>query len=588
MQINWTNIKAEILAETKDILQTEPNFNADEVLDLFVKVIEKKQLTEFKGALPFPTENHTGIQLKTARATLAVKFETYLKSIYELLSIEIEGELKVCLVDFFKRFSLLQPNRDSFMFFDKDDQTLVSLYPAVYFQGKMPFGKELKMAYDLRNAIAHKGKLYGNIEPSNNLETVISDIKDFVIAMLFITRQFKKELIPILNPNDLTDYLQKQRQLFKVWQSRFVHIEGREEFAEVELYAKEVLEDTEETNEDDENFEDIKVAREGKIDELRKRITEKQMVILGEVGMGKSTTLQYLHFKDAQSALQNKHLPIPIYFELKNLTDKDNLLQKIIDRIGKDQDFTIEMLKKGRFSICLDGLNEIEKNIKAKVFTQIKNLISDYPNNFYLITSRPQGYNREFDDVLQNRNTPVFVLQKMENKQISEFLEKNGKKVKDYIQAEIDTNDRLRKIVQTPLMLLMLIAVVEKEGKIPTNKALMIAKFMHSLYDREQKQIIDFDKDTCHLLLCYLGYQTRDLTGSNSGLDREEYILPILEERKKQLGLPVNLLDFLRKALDLNILVNDDNQYSFTHEQYQEYYAADFLMQFKKLQKNEK
>lgn len=39
MQINWTNIKAEILVETKAILQTEPNFNVNEVLDLFVKVL---------------------------------------------------------------------------------------------------------------------------------------------------------------------------------------------------------------------------------------------------------------------------------------------------------------------------------------------------------------------------------------------------------------------------------------------------------------------------------------------------------------------------------------------------------------------
>jgi len=58
-----------------------------------------------------------------------------------------------------------------------------------------------------------------------------------------------------------------------------------------------------------------------------------------------------------------------------------------------------------------------------------------------------------------------------------------------------------------------------------------------------------------------------------------------LTERKNQLGLNINLLDFLKKAIDLNILVNDENQYSFTHELYQEYYAAEFAMQFKKAQK---
>ena len=128
----------------------------------------------------------------------------------------------------------------------------------------------------------------------------------------------------------------------------------------------------------------------------------------------------------------------------------------------------------------------------------------------------------------------------------------------------------------------MLIAVVLKEGKIPSEKGKIIRAFMISLYDREQKQIIDFDIDLFHLLLCYLGFQTRDLTGSNSGLDRDSIILPLLQSRKEQLGTPVNLLDFLKKAIDLNILVNDNNQFSFSHELYQEYYAAEYLHQLMK------
>jgi predicted NACHT family NTPase len=436
------------------------------------------------------------------------------------------------------------------------------------------FAEHLIKTYNLRNLESHNCTEWTNSRLYDELRSVL-------VMYLFATYRHFKDLKNAVEPNDLTDYLQKQIQYFKVWQNRFVHIEGREDFAEVDLYAREIFEDSEDINED-EKLDNIKVAREGKIDELRKSLTEKAMVILGEVGMGKSTTLQYLHYKDSKIVLQEKNSPIPIYFELKNLTDKDNLIQKIKDRIGKDYDFTTGLMKKGKFSICLDGLNEIEKNIKVKVFTQIKNLISDYPENFYIITSRPQGYNREFDDALQNRIIPVFVLQKMQNSQIKEFLEKNGSKVRDYIQSEIDANDRLRKLVQTPLMLLMLVAVVEREGKIPSEKGKIIRAFMHSLYDREQKQIIDFDKDTFHMMLCYLGYHTRDLTGSNSGLDRDEFIIPILEDRKKELGLAINLLDFLRKALDLNILVNDDNQYSFTHELYQEYYAAEFIHQVRK------
>ncbi|MCX6266087.1 MAG: NACHT domain-containing protein [Bacteroidetes bacterium] len=568
MNINWIDIKTEILAETKDILQTDQNFNASEVVDLFMKVllhpIKEADLDGVATRIPHALqkvllENLSRLD-KNAYFPDVAKIEPYLRKVLLLVDAESYQQVVNSRDGLSMIISLLGLNPNNVNF------NWTSLFP----NQNTHFAEHLIKVYQCRNLESHQCKEWNQAKFYDELRSVL-------VMYLFATQKHFKILKLAVEPNDLTDYLQKQLQFFKIWQSRFVHIEGKEEFSEVELYAKEVIEENEEENGNDDDIQNKNVAREGKIDDLRKRIPEKQMIILGDVGMGKSTTLQYLHFKDAQIALQGKNTLIPIYFELKNLTDKDDIVQKIIDKIGKSKEFTLNMLKKGRFSICFDGLNEIEKNLKIKIFTQIKNLFTDYPENYYLITSRPQGYNHEFDDSLEKRKIPVFVLQKMQDFQISEFLDKNGKQVKAQIQEEININNRLKKIVQTPLMLIMLIAVVLKEGIIPSEKGKIIRAFMLSLYEREQKQQIDFDKEIFHLLLCYLGYQTKDLTGSNSGLDRDEYILPILEERQKQLGIPINLLDFLRKAIDLNVLVMDDNQYSFTHELYQEYYAAEFI-----------
>lgn len=573
MKIDWDKIKIEIISETKEILEKEKSIIIPDVIDLFLKIL----------CFPIEVDELNGIAIRMPNALQKI----YVENISRIDKNSFFPD--VASIEPFLRKVLYLIDKESYLDIVEKKEGLSSL---IHHLGLNPkninlnwnslnpnqranFAEQLIKTYQLRNIESHNCTEWNNVRLYDELRSVL-------VIYLYTAHLHSNTLKLIVEPNDLTEYLQKQSQLFKVWQSRFVHIEGKEEFAEVELYAKEIFDQTEEENENDEDFEDIKIAREGKIDDLRKKVIEKQMIILGDVGMGKSTTLQYLYFKDAQFALQNKNAQIPIYFELKNLTEKDDLLQKIIDKIGKDKDFTLKMMKEGRFNIFLDGLNEIEKNIKTKIFTQIKNLLFDYSNNFYLIASRPQGYNREFDELLQNRKVPVFVLQKMQNTQISEFLDKNGKNVKVFIEAEINANERLKKIVQTPLMLVMLIAVVQKEGKIPNEKGKIIRAFIFSLYEREQKQIIDFDKDVFHLLLCYLGYHTRDLTGSNSGLDREEYILPILEERKNQLGTPINLLDFLRKALDLNVLVNEDNQFSFTHELYQEYYAAEFIHQYRK------
>ena len=86
-----------------------------------------------------------------------------------------------------------------------------------------------------------------------------------------------------------------------------------------------------------------------------------------------------------------------------------------------------------------------------------------------------------------------------------------------------------------------------------------------------------FDPDTVHILLTYLGFQSRKDTGSNVGLNKDTFILPLLEKRKNDLGLEINLLYVLNKAVELQILVRDAEQYSFTHEIYQEFFAAEYL-----------
>lgn len=554
MKIDWASIKNEIKLETRDILPKDPQLKIEEVLDLFIQVLQFPVETKdgkINGLSErVPNSLHKIVIERLPRVDIntyfgdAVKIEPYLRKILFLTNERVYTQIHK----------------------DKDGLSSVLRELGLY---QTPFKNELNTTYDLRNDESHQCESWSTSEIWTKLRSV------FVIY-LYATYRHQKALKVAINPFDVSQYLNSEVQRIKSLQSRFVHIEGKETFTEVDLYARELIESDEEGTEDDQE------VREGTIDNLRKTIKERKMVLLGDVGMGKSTTLLFLHLQDAQAALLDKKKNIPVYIELKNLTDKDSILEKIKSKLKLDSAIFEELLNKGRLNIFLDGLNEIEKNIKVSVFNQINNILEDYPNNFFLFTGRPQHYNREFDNTLLNRKIPVFTLQKMGDKQINDFITKNGKTVKEYLLNEINSNERLKRIIQTPLMLTMLIAVVLKEGKIPNEKGKIIRAFMHSLYLREQKQIIDFDIELFHIILCYLGFQTRDLTGSNSGLDRDEYIIPILEQRKEQLGVPINLLDFLRKAIDLNILVNDNNQYSYSHELYQEYYAAEFLMQLTK------
>lgn len=570
MEINWSHIKTEILAETKDILSTDRSIKINDVLDLFIQVltfqINDPELNGIETRVPNALNKILVEQLsridRNAFFPEVAKIEQYLRKLIWLIDKGLYAKIKNDKDGLGTIISYLglNPNNVNYSW------TSLTQNQSTH------FASHLIKAYNVRNLESHNCTEWTNTKLYDELRSVL-------VIYLYATHRFFNDLKVAVNPFDVSKYLIDEVRKIKVLQSRFVHIDGKEEISEIDLYAKEMFEDIEMDNQSDEEISDFQKAREGTIDYLRKNIQERQMIVLGDVGTGKSTTVLYLHLKDAEDGLKDSSKPIPIYLELKNFLEKDTVIGKVKGKLGIDNDLTEELLKRGRLNIYLDGLNEIENKIKPRVFKQINSMLDDYSKNFYLITSRPQHYNREFDDQINGRKIPVFQLQKMKDNQIDDFLNKNGKQVKNYILQEINQNERLKKIIQTPLMLIMLIAVVIKEGRIPSEKGKIIRAFMFSLYDREQRQIIDFDKDIFHLLLCFLGFQSRDLTGSNSGLDRDEYILPLLEQRKTQLGIQVNLLDFLRKAIDLNILVDDDNQFSFSHELYQEYYAAEYLHQ---------
>lgn len=423
--------------------------------------------------------------------------------------------------------------------------------------------------YKLRNLESHNCERWSN-------SRLYVELKSALVIYLFATHAHAKKLKTKVDRGSTTNYLNTVINDYKKWQSRFVHIRGREEIEEIDLYAKEMTDD---------DPESCKPVREGKIADIRREIPEHQMIILGAPGMGKSTTLQYLAYLDAQDILAKKTSEIrcPIFIELKLLAETDSIMQKITDKLGIEESYVIEHLKGGKVSLFLDGLNEIEKSIKQRTIIEIKKIIAQLPQLYMIISSRPQEYeHRYFDDTGGRRKIPVFMLQQMKQDQISDFIEKNcgSKSAKMALRDEFSRNQNWYDLVSTPLILYMLIQIVQSNrNKLPDNKATIIKEFIRNIYIREKKEKdATFDYETLHILLCHLGFETRTLADTNAALDRDEFILPILEERKKSYGLTVNLLDVLDKAVDLNILSKDENQYSFVHEVYQEYYAAEELI----------
>lgn len=414
----------------------------------------------------------------------------------------------------------------------------------------------LQKAYDIRNTESHACLLQG--------ESYLYDaLKNALIVYMYTidkhSNLLKKTIYQShINDNTRKDYLKIVINEFKMWNNRFVSIEGKEQFQEIPIYAVE-------TNWSNEKEQEL---REGEVEKLREILIkdrQNQMIIQGEAGMGKTTTMKYLAYRDALS------LKIPIYIELKNLLPEDSLmsvLKRKVDIISKDFD---SLMRTTDTCVFLDGLNEILPSIKDKVYREIRNLIQKFSNVFFLLSTRPQDYQNEFE------NIPLFSLQKMNISKIREFLNKNApnSSVKKIITNAIEENKNWLRILGTPLLLYMLIQVVSREGNLPDDENKIIIKFINGLYDREIQKDISFDKKYYHAVFCHLAFECIDQIGNtNTGFTHSK-AKELLSAKTKIDDKQLDAL--LKKGVELTILVLDDNLYSFAHQSYQDTLAGDYF-----------
>ena len=166
---------------------------------------------------------------------------------------------------------------------------------------------------------------------------------------------------------------------------RFIHIRGEENFSVLGSYVIEYQDDTSDSR-----------RRKGTVEYLRDNsIPERRMMIWGEAGMGKTTTLEYLTYMDAKKRLKDSNYNIPVLVLLGVMTKATyTIKQYICDKLDIGVDICESLLEEGKINLFLDGLNEIPAdaggNLKTLRMREIKQLLRDYPKTFIIITNRPQ------------------------------------------------------------------------------------------------------------------------------------------------------------------------------------------------------
>lgn len=322
--------------------------------------------------------------------------------------------------------------------------------------------------------------------------------------------------------------------------------------------------------------ENEKNERTGTIDDIRKKaLPEKRMMIWGDAGMGKTTTMQYLSYLDADEYIKGISSKIPVYVPLGLLIDKRERIEEyIIKKIGAEYIEGRELLEKGEVNLFLDAVNEVpiddSKAMQTQRRKEIQCLLDSYPNMQIIISNRPERYN-------YFKNIPVFRLQKMDKSKIEEFMNKNVKDVgvKEMILGGIASNYRLQQLIGIPLMATRLVEIVMELKEFPQSEGSIIDRFIKSLYKREivEKKDAIFDEQKINYLLYDLAEYSLDKYHTNSGISKPE-VIQCFANCMSNLCFTYDSFYVINKLVELGVLECEKEVVVFAHQAYQDYFYS--------------
>ena len=392
----WSRIREEIKIETRAFFRDKTQIDIDKILDLLLAVCAYPVNSTYKL---------DGVAIKIPKAMFEILDENTTKKnqmlYFEVLS-KYEPFLRklLCIIDSRKYNVLISQNKglatiinalhlnDARINYRDEIAQSQRNYTDYYYH--------LYRVYNLRNIQSHDMELWSAADLAQNIESI------FIFYICTIEKNLVdiENLIEISQKHDYTKYMCNLKSEFEKKAKRFVHIESIEDYAVFEGFAIEHIDLSDEY----ENRE-----RMGTIDNIRKNyLPEKRMVIWGNAGMGKSTTLQYLSYLDAEEYLKGDSSKIPVYVPLGLLIDINEKIEDyIIKKIGLEYIEGLELLKKGEINLFLDAVNEVpidvNKSMQAQRRKEIQYLLDTYPNMLIITSNRPERYNGF-------KNIPVFRL----------------------------------------------------------------------------------------------------------------------------------------------------------------------------------
>lgn len=309
----------------------------------------------------------------------------------------------------------------------------------------------------------------------------------------------------------------------------------------------------------------------------------KKITVVGSAGSGKTTLIKHIFLQ----TIHNKKR-IPILIELRNLNEYNGDFEKLISekvlrlKAKPSENLFKRALSSGKFLFLLDGYDEIFSDKKQEINRQIELFVDSFPENHFLITTRPgsgiESFPRFYD----------FKVCGLNDEDVIGFISKiveEGERKERISQIVLDPkNSNYFEFLRNPLLLSMFIMAFENHPEIPKRKSAFYRNVFDTLYSRHdgitknsfpREKLTKLQRDDFEGILTIFSYLTL-IEGQYSFTT--EYLTDILQkiENSSDYNFIVESLIYDLHT-SISILILDGFEYFFPHRSMQEYFTALFI-----------
>ena len=299
---------------------------------------------------------------------------------------------------------------------------------------------------------------------------------------------------------------------------------------------------------------------------LKELLADKQVLLSGDAGCGKSTALDRLEYLAAQEYMKGETGMIPVKLALINENPSHSLQEMICLKLNIPMDYCESLLERKDLLLLIDGLNELttDAECKRKFVIALEKFVRRYPDVKMVVTDRRYS-------PFPIRLEKTYHLKTMKKEDILRYAKTRSECTEDVLALLTVLLDKpsFADLEYTPLLINQLLLALRTHHKLPEDLSELIGIYLEALQAREYYEKRDLNAAPGKLDLFLMKLATEDPQEKGHNLLRA---MKLCAEIMQEYGVQLQSDVCINLAVQLGILQLTDGYVDFILDEYRSYY----------------